>query len=763
MATLTSTGNVNLTTSTNWSPAQIPQAGDDLIIGAATLTLDADLILNTVTFNNAASRIAFTGTTRTLTATNGFFVTANLGGNRLCQTDVATGLTLNFFGKWTISAGASNSNSIAHVTGGTLNISSIGGNQSSQLIELISSAQFLIFTATLGTINTTGIINYLAANTASHVMFISGTGADWNHYSIGTNLLNASRFTNALNFDGPSLTVINGNWLSTNEGVLAKFFNQVINKTTTFNGNISFVNNYDSIFARTGGNAVVVLNGELDQGFNNASSVMNSNFITLRWQNQTRTIAANKRLNFLGPVQAAGLILNNSGKVIFQSGIVSDSSTQIRQQSLAGQVLSNDASLDTRTFPLQLAAPTLPSVQNVASGTTYGYTGFLQTGTGLILDPAILAAAISANIPDIVDGVHEADLRDYEDTNHSLAWTLKKLRQANPVIEFEITDDVTATATTFSVNLTGFENGSFQNSVLYMDAEGTLAGENSTIITYTQETGYGVVVLEKPLSGIPVIGEIGFIRPDSHVHSVAEIQEGLAEQETLETGITSILEGIGEIDVDFTPIEEMIEISTDLILAAIAEEDDPTNIVNLLISIEDEDDLAVSGAVISVQGTALSETTNVNGVALLKLSRNENYNLRFITPPGYSGLPEESIEVGINDITLNYVVNRISIPPIDSELCQLDIFVKSQGTTGVEPLENVKVSAKLIDGYLINNADLNLNIIDVATSSENGYVKLILLKNTDYDLAVTMNNSIMVKRIRIKTTDQNIQQLSEVI
>jgi hypothetical protein len=123
-----------------------------------------------------------------------------------------------------------------------------------------------------------------------------------------------------------------------------------------------------------------------------------------------------------------------------------------------------------------------------------------------------------------------------------------------------------------------------------MDAESNLPYDDSPIISYTQEDEYGIIEIEEPFSEPPEVGSVGFINPAIHVHSIEAIQsglakeetletgitsildgiaeiptsldqetidairDGLAEQETLETGITSILEGIGEIDVDFTPI-----------------------------------------------------------------------------------------------------------------------------------------------------------------------------------------------------------------
>ena len=90
MTTLTSTGNVNLTSSTNWSPAQTPVAGDDLIInGAHNLTLDADMTLGSITFQNVSARLVISGTTRSVGATNGWNFTITPS-----ETLISTTLTL---------------------------------------------------------------------------------------------------------------------------------------------------------------------------------------------------------------------------------------------------------------------------------------------------------------------------------------------------------------------------------------------------------------------------------------------------------------------------------------------------------------------------------------------------------------------------------------------------------------------------------------------------------------------------------------------
>lgn len=187
----------------------------------------------------------------------------------------------------------------------------------------------------------------------------------------------------------------------------------------------------------------------------------------------------------------------------------------------------------------------VPTAEQVVSGVLVDNT----VGTA-ILTTAGVESAITNKTPDIVDGVHEADLRDYDDQSHTLAWELKKLRQANPLIDFVVTDDITPTASTFSVSIADpHSTGSFEGALLYFQ-EGILTGDNNPILSITVHEGYSVVVLQKPLPGIPEVGDVGVIAPLTHVYSIAEIQNGLA----LEATSQSILEAINDIDVDFTPI-----------------------------------------------------------------------------------------------------------------------------------------------------------------------------------------------------------------
>ena len=593
MATLTSTGNVNLTTSTNWSPDQIPQAGDTLIIKGHTLLFDIDFVAESITWDTISGRFEISGTTRTITATNGFFLsgTNNLLGNKLCNTNVIAGMLITFIGRWSITASNTTAgNRIIDLNGGTLNFYAKDSNPQNELYNAAQSVQIASVSGSATILNTIGYFT-ISAN-CFRLVSLNGSspnGSSWNHSNLGsTSSINVSSGQTLISLQAVSTVNFVGDISTSGAGILisATSGSGIFNYTGNISGSIQ------RIFSVGTGSCTFNFTGNYQSTNSTAFFIAgNGSSSVLNIQNQTISILATSTFYVDGCLfNLSNTTINNSGRILISNTTIVSTNTIINQTSQDAMVYTASSSLNGKILPFQLNAPTLPSTQNVAGGVTYGYTGFLQTGTGLILDPAILAAAISANIPDIIDGVHEADLRDYEDTNHSLAWTLKKLRQANPTIEFEVTDDITPEVGRFSVNLTGYTNDSFSHTVLYMDAESNLPYDDSPIISYTQEDEYGIIEIEEPFSEPPEVGSVGFINPAIHVHSIEAIQsglakedtlttgitnildgiaeiptsldqetidairEGLAEQETLEIGIISILEGIGEIDVDFTPI-----------------------------------------------------------------------------------------------------------------------------------------------------------------------------------------------------------------
>jgi hypothetical protein len=102
------------------------------------------------------------------------------------------------------------------------------------------------------------------------------------------------------------------------------------------------------------------------------------------------------------------------------------------------------------------------------------------------------------------------------------------LRKSNTVIEGTIQASPTPTTTVFRISGADYPTGALIGSVLWMNS-GTSQEQNSPIISTTNNgDGTITVTLENPLVTAPVAGDTVLIDPTSHVHSVAEIQSGLA-------------------------------------------------------------------------------------------------------------------------------------------------------------------------------------------------------------------------------------------
>jgi hypothetical protein len=407
MATLTSAGAVNLTSSTNWSPAQVPVAGDDLIIGAHTLTLDADMVLNTITFNNASSRLAISGTTRSVQATNGWFNTANNTG--LISTTLTTGMSVTLTGSWTTTNNTLNN--IATSTGGNLTLQTVGASSSAILFNSIIANTGVAFALTSswtgGTLTTIGRFDF--PNFIGGSVFVGMSGGNWSHQSVGLNVFGAGLYrictlsgTATINWTGSvdsqsfatfaAIFVIGGNSPSHTIG-------QAGDQFLLSNGSGS---SFTAIIYATGG--TVECTGTFTG--RNEGMVFVAHGGTIRYRNQSLTIPSTDTFlaffNGSGSIDLSGLVVSNGGKfavVEYGSGTLTTSSgTSVTNTTSSATACAwGTTALDGKIVNLASDPPTLPAVQDVASGTVYGYAGIEQTGTGLILDPAVLAAAITAS------------------------------------------------------------------------------------------------------------------------------------------------------------------------------------------------------------------------------------------------------------------------------------------------------------------------------------------------------------------------------
>jgi len=98
------------------------------------------------------------------------------------------------------------------------------------------------------------------------------------------------------------------------------------------------------------------------------------------------------------------------------------------------------------------------------------------------------------------------------------------IRKANLSVEGEVTSAITPTTLTFASNVSA-ASSAYAHAVLLF-VSGPLEGENSPIISYNSTNG--VFLLEEELTAAPSAGDEFVIIAGSHVHSVVDIQAGLA-------------------------------------------------------------------------------------------------------------------------------------------------------------------------------------------------------------------------------------------
>jgi hypothetical protein len=115
---------------------------------------------------------------------------------------------------------------------------------------------------------------------------------------------------------------------------------------------------------------------------------------------------------------------------------------------------------------------------------------------------------------------------------HTTAGTFGKLmdtlRKANTVLEGTILASPAPTTTVFRLSGIDYPTGALVGSVLWLNS-GASQEQNSPILsTLNNGDGSVTVTLESALVTAPMAGDTVLIDPTSHVHSVAEIQNGLA-------------------------------------------------------------------------------------------------------------------------------------------------------------------------------------------------------------------------------------------
>jgi hypothetical protein len=156
------------------------------------------------------------------------------------------------------------------------------------------------------------------------------------------------------------------------------------------------------------------------------------------------------------------------------------------------------------------------------------YDGFLSEGS-TVIDSAMTAELDSAATAAIADAVLTESILDHRNVAHSLAKYIWQIRQANLTIDGTVSNAITPTTLTFSSNVAA-TTSAYAHAVLLF-VTGPLTGENSPIISYNSTNG--VFLLEEALTAAPSNGDEFVVIAGSHVHSVADIQSGLATSAAL--------------------------------------------------------------------------------------------------------------------------------------------------------------------------------------------------------------------------------------
>jgi len=163
------------------------------------------------------------------------------------------------------------------------------------------------------------------------------------------------------------------------------------------------------------------------------------------------------------------------------------------------------------------------SVTNRVTANTDQWGGVAVTGMPLPTT-SYTAPPTAATIADAV--------WDEAYSGHTTAGTFGKLmdtlRKSNTVIEGTIQASPTPTTTVFRISGADYPTGALTGSVLWMNS-GASQEQNSPILSTTNNgDGTITVTLENALVTAPSAGDTVLIDPTSHVHSVAEMQAGLA-------------------------------------------------------------------------------------------------------------------------------------------------------------------------------------------------------------------------------------------
>lgn len=414
MPTLTSTGAVNLTSSTNWSPASVPTDGDTLILASGhTLTIDKDITLVQLTVNDSlTSRMVVSGTTpRTLTVTNQILYSNRAGGNDpsaanntyFCQ--VGSGQSLTIIGKHSVNVSSDNSNMYA-VSSGTLRL--LATTAADELYRRTNGIGYMtvFIRATNSVLETRGIINVTIPSGSSSdglalIRLVSGVTYTHNHagtmnYPGNTGILFCGG-TSTITWTGDTIysgTLNSLRWFRFDGNGINVFFNGTHYQSSGFSG-------YGNPLYFNSAGGTLTITGLLTTALSTRMSFLSFGTANVVYRDQSLTIPSN-HLFTIGnntSVNISGLQLTVYGFASF-GGIASftiDANTRVNVMS-GGQGSSTVSNIPIIYTPDP--APVLPAASDVANGVVYGYAASPITGTGLIVDPLVLSAAITDVLQD---------------------------------------------------------------------------------------------------------------------------------------------------------------------------------------------------------------------------------------------------------------------------------------------------------------------------------------------------------------------------
>jgi hypothetical protein len=172
---------------------------------------------------------------------------------------------------------------------------------------------------------------------------------------------------------------------------------------------------------------------------------------------------------------------------------------------------------------------------------------------------------------------------------------------------------------------------------------------------------------------------------------------------------------------------------------------------------------AVKNVQFSIVGKTAKGFTNENGVARINVDGNETYTVRVTTPTGYQTVNDITINMPNADLSQIINLQKLVVPDLGDELCVLQLFIKSQGTVSILPINGANIIARLSDCFEINNASLHINTIQNATTNSNGYAELVLLRNKEYKLEISSSEIYDTKVIPILVPDEPSAILSDVV